>query len=342
MSSLLRISISCCLLLSSIVSARSNEKVVQEIQSSHLTGHQSLSFKDKDRQREVKAFVWYPVQESVKWEPSPSLYPWGRIANNAEIKDKTKHKPLIVISHGFAGEPDEFYWLIETLVKANYMVLATKHHDLPPHINYWHRAADIKFMLTEFLKSPVGKSVDPSKVGFVGFSLGGMTGISLAGAVINTKGIVPQDTHVRLPLIREDAKKSLPGLDKARMEANYHDPRIKAEFLFAPAWAWLFSAEELKKIKIPMYIVSGDKDEVLVPETNGLWYAQNIHHAKFQWIKGCNHFAFLGAPTYKGRQTMEKNGSMDYLFEDPHGVQRSFVHEQMKRSIVQFFNSVLR
>jgi pimeloyl-ACP methyl ester carboxylesterase len=79
----------------------------------------------------------------------------------------------------------------------------------------------------------------------------------------------------------------------SKCKKRYRDDRIKAAFLMAPAWSWIFRADDVKNIHIPVYVVSGDQDEVIAPETNGLWFAKHISKAQFQWIKGAGHFIFL-------------------------------------------------
>jgi predicted dienelactone hydrolase len=80
------------------------------------------------------------------------------------------------------------------LVAAGYVVLATEHADFPPHGNHWKRSLDVTFILTEFLKTSLGKTIDQQRIGFAGYSLGGMTGISLAGAKIqNLDAFVPDE-----------------------------------------------------------------------------------------------------------------------------------------------------
>lgn len=109
----------------------------------------------------------------------------------------------------------------------------------------------------------------------------------------------------------------------------------------APAWSWVFHESDLKNIHIPVLIVAGDKDEVLVTETNGLWYANNIPHSQFRWIKGAGHFVFLDAPSCEGRAQVDPHKTMSFLYKDAKGINRTLVHEQVEKLAVAFFDANL-
>lgn len=315
-------------------------KNTQAIEASYLSGYKKLSFYDAQRSKNIDVYAWYPVEESKAWLSPQGPYPWGRIRENAEIKDPRVTRPLIIFSHGFGTSPEQYAWLVEPLVAAGYVVITTQHADFPgPQINHWNRPLDISFMLTRFLESPLGKHINQNKVGFAGFSLGGMTGISLAGArMSNIKGVVPTKRHVLEKRIIDDASAGLPTWDPERMKEDYRDNRIKAAFLMAPAWSWVFKKSDLQNIHIPVLIVAGDSEEVLVSETNGFWYANNIPKAEFRWIKGAGHFVFLGTPSCEGRAQVDPHHKWPFLYKDPKGVNRQLVHEQVEKLAIAFFD----
>lgn len=315
-------------------------KNIKAIESSYLSGYKKLSFYDAQRKKNLEIFAWYPAEESKAWMSPPGSYPWGRIIENAEIKNPHVTKPLILFSHGFATKPEQYAWLVEPLVAAGYVVITTQHADFPgPQINHWNRPLDMSFILTRFLDSPLGKHINQNKIGFAGFSLGGLTGITLAGArMSNVKDIIPTKRHVLEKRIIDDASAALATWDRERMKEDYRDTRIKAAFLMAPAWSWVFNKSDLQNIQIPVLIVAGDNEEVLVSETNGLWYANNIPNAQFSWIKGAGHFVFLNAPSCEGRAQVDPHHKWPFLYKDPKGVNRQFVQQQVEKLAIAFFD----
>lgn len=319
-----------------------NKSRAESLESSYLSGLRKHDFHDVQRNKKLDIWVWYPVESGSEWKIPDGPYPWGRIAENGAVKNPKVQKPLIVLSHGHGGRPEQFNWLVEPLVAAGNVVLATRHADFPPHANHWNRSLDVTFIVNEFLKTPLGKMIDEQRIGFVGYSLGGLTGISLAGAKMsNLDAIVPDEKHVRLKLISEGMSKILPSLDREQMLKDYRDPRIKAAFLMAPSWSWVFRSDDMKTIRIPVRIVAGDRDEVLVSETNGLWYANHISKAQFQWVQGAGHFVFLGMPSCEGRMIVDPDGDALFLYKDSEGVNRYFIQEQVQKLAVDFFDSNL-
>jgi predicted dienelactone hydrolase len=53
-------------------------------------------------------------------------------------------------------------------------------------------------------------------------------------------------------------EQELATLDKKKMAQNWKDKRIKAAFLMAPSWGWIFDKKSLQKITIPTYIVASN------------------------------------------------------------------------------------
>ena len=118
--------------------------------------------------------------------------------------------PLIVFSHGFGGCNTQSIFLMEALARAGYLVLAPNHADArcgsargqrrgagfgrpeEPFQNpekwtdatYKDRADDIRAVVDETLRGEnfQGVSVDASRVGLAGHSLGGYTALGLGGA----------------------------------------------------------------------------------------------------------------------------------------------------------------
>lgn len=314
----------------------------QALESSYLSGYKKSHFYDEQRNKKLKVWLWYPIDETSEWQTLDSIYPWGRMVEDAKIKDPHIKKALIIVSHGFRGRPQEYAWLIEPLVAAGYVVMATEHADSATGLNHWHRSLDISFMLTQFLKSSFGDNIDDSKIGFIGFSMGGLTGLSLAGAKMNKlEAVVPTKSYVNDHSLIDSAKISLTKLDRERSKQDYRDNRIKAEFLMAPAWSWVFNASDLKAISIPILIVAGDSDEILVTKTNGEWYANNIHNAQFRLIKGASHFVFLSTPTCEGKAKFDPKGRVEFLYKDSKGINRIFIQEQVKNLAEAFFKANL-
>jgi len=92
--------------------------------------------------------------------------------NAAPARSKIK-RPIIVLSHGYTGNPHQLSWLIKGLVNQGFIVLDIQHLDLIddlPHLNHWKRAQDVSQMITHFQRHILSQSADLNKIGIAGYS----------------------------------------------------------------------------------------------------------------------------------------------------------------------------
>ncbi|MCB1072428.1 MAG: dienelactone hydrolase family protein [Chlamydiia bacterium] len=272
-------------------------------------GQQSLSIIDEGRNRPIEMMVWYPTH-SNQLTNEGTVWIQPDVALDAPIKEGKY--PLVLLSHGWGGEKIELLWLAETLAEQGYIVVGIDHYgntwkDYSEEIsmNYWHRPLDITQTLDYLLKdSPFSSSIDSERIGFAGFSMGGLTGLWLAGGEIN--------------------------------QASYEDPRIRAFFLMAPRGKD-FSKSSLEKISAPLFIVTGKNDEILPYKENGGYISKHARTNRFELLEGeVGHPVFLNCPSEIGRENLSKE-----ITEDPLSIDRKKIHDRVSEMAVNFFRENL-
>ncbi len=163
-------------------------------------GREFRSFFDAERANWIEAgsrplatTIWYPASlSSVESEWNIGVFQAGRNALNADVASNPKTFPLIVLSHGTGGAALQLSWLAEVLATNGYLVVAVNHHGntaaedaylLQGFMLWWERALDISSVIDQLLSdAKFGPRIDSSRIGVAGFSLGGYTAISIAGA----------------------------------------------------------------------------------------------------------------------------------------------------------------
>src|SRR5262245_60696819 len=156
-----------------------------------VVGTATLELENGASGRKVTAELWFkaaPVARFEWFSPRPPLRPI-RIARNADPQPYLRKHPLIVVSHGNWGSRFSQGWLALELVKVGYVVLSTSHlgtvgddQTVAGRYRLWDRSRDVSFAVDELLKnSQWAALIDESRIGFVGHSFGGWTGVSLAG-----------------------------------------------------------------------------------------------------------------------------------------------------------------
>lgn len=309
------------------------------------SGITTVRFHDESRERPLITEIWYPVDESTPAEQVQGLWLRCDEARDAPLKKSRSKYPLIVMSHGNGGDRMNNSWLAEILAANGFIVASMDHHGntwnnkiAEAYVKIWERPKDVSFVVDQLLEhEQFGPSINPKKIGFIGYSLGGQTGIWIAGGQIPDFGkpvleTIPVD---QLPETVNDT--IVDSIDFSPAKQSYRDPRIAAVFVMAPALGYLFDFNSLQSISIPVHIVASEGDNITPLESSAKILASKIKKSAFTLIPGANHYVYLNEVTKGGKMLLDKK-----LASDPPNVDRTRVHEDIGQSAVQFFKSHLK
>ncbi|HKY99559.1 MAG TPA: hypothetical protein VJ112_00155 [Rhabdochlamydiaceae bacterium] len=327
-------------------SCEKNRKLRQIITAPQKMGITTREFIDEARQRPVVTEIWYPIEEQVPAKKAPGVWVRCDEARDAPLSTATGKYPLIIFSHGNGGDRLTTAWLAEILAANSYIVAAVDHwgntwnNKIPElFVRPWERPKDISFVIEKLLQDPLLKDhIDQAKIGFVGYSLGGTTGVWIAGgkACLNENPRAEGTPQLELPKgVTQDV---IDKVDFHEANLSYHDPRIRSMLVLAPALARLFDEKSLKKINIPVSIIAPESDRVVPIEQNAKCFAKNITRSKLFIVNGkADHYVFLNQVTVIGRRLIDVS-----LYNDDPSVDRHEVHETVSKIAVEFFDSTLR
>ncbi len=310
------------------------------------TGISTIKIYDASRHRPLVTEVWYPIDKNVPASHIEGMWVRCPEARDAPLKTSSTKYPLIVMSHGNGGDRMNNAWLAEILAANGYIVASVDHHGntwnnkiAECFVKIWERPKDVSFVIDHLLTDGrFGAHINPEKIGFIGYSLGGLTGIWMAGGQICNFGKsemrkIPSD---QLPTAIDEA--FLDSVDFSPIQESYRDSRITAVFVMAPALGHLFDLTSLQSISIPVHIVASEGDSTVSTENSAKILASKIRKAAFTLIPGsANHYVFLNEVTKGGKLLLDKR-----LAHDPPDVDRAKIHEDIGHSAVQFFNKFLK
>lgn len=310
------------------------------------TGISTLNFYDEKRDRPLTTEIWYPVNPNTPATAPNGVWLRCNEARNAPLSDAREKYPLIVLSHGSGGDRFNISWLAEVLAANGYIVAAVDHfgntwnNKIPEcYAKPWDRPQDISFVLDELLNSsPFKDRIALNQIGFAGYSLGGATGIWIAGAQASTCDI----NQMKLVCEQEFCNLVTPDvIDKIDFHCacqSFIDKRISAMFIMAPALGWLFDEESLQSIQIPIYIIAPEKDEVVPIDNNARIFAKKITRASLKVLSGdASHFIFLNQPTLMGKRFLDAR-----YWKDPENIDREKIHQDLSHTAVIFFSKHLK
>ncbi|MBD9541100.1 dienelactone hydrolase family protein [Ensifer sp. ENS04] len=325
-----RLLASLCLVL--LWSANASAGVIEGV------GAKKLEVVDPVEQKPMDAVVFFPSPDQTDVS---SIGPYEvDVSRSAPIGDD--RYPLIMLSHGSMGSMWGHHDLASSLARQGYMVVSVTHvgdnfqdtSRISTAGAIYGRAMQISAALTATLDDPVlALHIDRERIGFVGFSAGGTTGLILAGAKPDLSRLVgycakrPDDRHVC------EARGRI-GVEGAELGASA-DARIRSFVLLAPL-SVLFPTERLKSVAAPISVYVGEKDEELSPDDNALALARDMQsEIRVEVVPNAGHFTFL-APC-----SPQMRDAVPAICADPPGVDRVELHRTINAEIAAFFTRTL-
>lgn len=307
-------------------------------------GVRTSRYEDVKRGRPVVVEIWYPTDEKGRVDvPEDPIWIHPKEARDAPML--RGEFPMIIMSHGHGGDRRDRTWLVEPLVKNGFIIASVEHYgnssrNYNPEITlrFWERAKDISFAISQLIKDPILKGqIDSKRIGFIGYSMGGMTGLILGGAKMqNAKKIAVQF----LSKYKEVDKINLEmveATDFAEADGSFADSRIKAMALLSPA-AFAIPAESFKKITVPVALVASEGDEVLQHEEHALKILENLKQAKLKLFRDkISHYVFLNRVSDIGKNLLRPDIQSEVIQKD-----RLKIHDEVNNFLVAFFKEHLR
>ena len=219
----------------------------------YKTSKQTLELYDKKRDRFLNTDLYLP-QENI-----------GNI-------------PIIVISNGLGAKRDRFEELAQHLASYGFGVAIPDHSgsdrkrqkDFLKGLyrenfdasDFVDRPLDISYILDELEilnREQFNNRLNLKQVGIFGYSIGGTTALSLAGANIDFE-YLERECDRPLDLLNISTLYQCRAVELTHSKQSLKDERIKAAFMFVPFGNIMFSQAELDKVSIPMFWQVVDKD----------------------------------------------------------------------------------
>lgn len=238
-------------------------------------------------------------------------------------------KPLIVFSHGLGSVRTDMRYLAQHLASHGYVVAALEHPGSnEAHVKqalqlkapllegqeFLNRPKDISFILDrlETLNQAPGflqGKLAPERVMVIGYSLGGTTALSIAGAqmqLAQLKQRCPGD--VLAFSLGENAQCFAKSLPKDRYQLR--DPRVKGAIAFSPVTSLLFGETGMSQVAVPTLITAASADKTAPALTEQIVSFDKIPSPKWLvGVVGATHLSVKDPST-----TIDQAGQPDTLY----------------------------
>ncbi|MGL5833732.1 MAG: alpha/beta hydrolase [Waterburya sp.] len=213
---------------------------------------QTLEFYDRQRDRHLVTDLYLPQHQTDKI-------------------------PIIIVSNGLGAKRDRFEKLARYLVSRGFGVVIPDHpgsdrdrqkafveglhQENFDATEYIDRPLDISYILDQLeqLNGDRFHQLNLEQVGFFGYSIGGTTGLSLAGVEFDWTQLA-QDCTQPLNLTNISILYQCRALELPKNQPSLKDDRIKAAYMFVPFGHSLFGKLKQDKISIPIMFQVVDQD----------------------------------------------------------------------------------
>ncbi len=317
----------------------------------YQSGMAEIEIRDAETGWDLEGFVWYPTSatgpvtldfQSAVWVGSPV------VRNAAPAEGQF---PLVVLSHGMFGNAYNQAWLANGLAKRGHIVAAINHpgtstwsRDPTDTRQLWNRPKDIS-RLIDFATSTseLSAHVDPARIYMAGHSLGGFTAVALAGGRYDAAGLQSFCATVPGELacgILDGWRIAKTDADRARMEADLSDPRIKAFAVFDLGGTQSFSDQSLSRIDRPMLIFGAPiMNSGLTLDIESRALAKALPKGKVRYIEPqtLSHFDFLGQCQPGGFEILQNEEPGDEIICTHGGKKRAAKHGMIIDTVAGFF-----
>lgn len=310
-------------------------------------GYQTKSLPVEHRSQAVELHIWYPAQSGGTVTPlgKNAVFTGVEVVRDG-APTKNPH-PLVVLSHGSGGNAVNIGWIATYLADQGMVVIAPNHpgttsRDSIPQetVKIWERTDDMHAIL-DYAEQELAQKlhIDTTRIGVIGFSLGGYTALGLVGAKGDHSAYLDYCAH---PEASSDCTwlqgggVDLTTINTQKYEQNNTDPRITAAVAVDPALAQAYQTQSLKQIGVPVQIINLGTPKTIPLGINGRPASEHIPNVDYKTVTGATHFSFLGLCTEIGEMIISSEGE-DPICTETGERTRGDIHNEVEQLIGGFF-----
>lgn len=214
--------------------------------------------------------VWYP---SVRLPFEVNYSPWSfQAARNG--KEVPGRFPLLLLSHDSSGTRFSYHETAAYLARSGFVVAAPTHDgdnmdDMSKLFTLEQltdRARQLGATLDTVLSQPsIASSIDPNRVGVIGFGIGGTAALLIGGALPDGTGWAAYCSRVgAADAYCSDwaASRMARLVAELPLKTSPADARVKAVAAVAPGYGMLFSRESMRYFYPPLLLIRAGKDAI--------------------------------------------------------------------------------
>jgi predicted dienelactone hydrolase len=316
-------------------------------------GVMSFSFDAAHRERLVQSLIFYPAENGgmPEWTGDNAVFKGVRLQR--EAKPLRAAHPLLVISHGSGGNAQGLAWLAKRLALEGYIVAVPNHQgstsaDSTPETTIpavWERPADLTRLIDAMSASGSVKALfDENDITAIGFSLGGVATLKLAGVTFDAGKLADfcdaQPDSMGCPWLAK-GNALIPGhvdlrkIDARKFNTSSPDQRFKRIVAIDPGFAPAVNMESLGGVSAQVQIINLGDEDTMPEGVDARHIASAIPQGRHELVTGASHFDFLPECKTFGWFLIWLEGDDPVCSQTGHRA-RSEIHEEAAEKILSF------
>lgn len=231
------------------------------------------------------SFTSVSLYDEARDRTIPVNIHWSRNVQPAELGNLG---PLVVLSHGFGSDRNFLSYLAEHLASYGLTVVSIEHPgsnvqaliDTPldpaaankpsrllPATEFLDRPRDVSFVLDQLAEANESDAAyrgafNTEEVTMIGHSLGGYTGLALAGAKLDLRSLQSFCQNIQPLTVSPADWLQCAAVDLPEQQADLSDGRIKQVMAMNTLTGQLFGEAGLSEVSVPTLLLTGTQDGV--------------------------------------------------------------------------------
>lgn len=302
--------------------------------------------------RAMDIAVWYPAENGQE-----TIFGDNPVFKGCPVRKGAAPRagkyPVVLLSHGMGGSFLSLNWLATGLASHGAVVIAVNHpngsfRDRNPKkmFDHWTRVMDLEVTLEDVLADKTLSAViDPSRVYAAGFSFGGWTVLSLAGARGRLESNLSYcvDAPKRAAPCTDISTFDVDGqkINHAAWFASYKDARIRAVAAIDPGLTYGLTPDDVRDVDQKGLLLIGlgqGEDRLYATDTSdgGSSFEELVPGAKVENLSPASHFTAMPICKPEGADILAKEKD-DPVCTDPAGGNRQDVHDRIITLVARHF-----
>ncbi|WP_017219727.1 alpha/beta hydrolase family protein [Moritella dasanensis] len=302
-------------------------------------------YQDIDRHRVINTKIFYPTTKTKSEElyaDNPAFYGFNAVKNAPPTGSEL---PVYILVHGTSGNWKNLSWLGSRLAEEGALVISANHPDYttgqatPDSVmRMWEQPRDVSFLIDKLLASTYVQYIDKKNITVVGYSLGGYTALSLAGAKFDISG------YQNYCLQNKDDScdyykgvfKNLTQEDRVMISGDYRDKRVSKSIAISPGYVPAILSDSLDDLSANTIVVGAEFDEVIPPEKQLNPYLAEKHKNLFYVeISGASHFSFMQKCKPQATAILAEEGA-EFVCQEASNINRKSIHNELISTSLYF------